>query len=57
MEWIFSPQDLDVMQRVRLAFGPAERFNPCKLLPTGRGCGHGHAAEARRHLATPGVYV
>ena len=57
MEWIFSPADLDAMGRVRLAFGGDGLFNPCKILPTGRGCGQAHAAELQRHLATPGVYV
>lgn len=57
MEWIFGPADLDAMARVRLAFGAGNRFNPCKMLPTGRGCGHAHAAELMKHLETPGVYV
>ena len=57
MEWIFSPDDLQAMERVRLAFGSGELFNPCKILPTGRGCGQAHASEIRRHLATPGVYA
>ncbi|MFN8583984.1 MAG: FAD-linked oxidase C-terminal domain-containing protein [Dehalococcoidia bacterium] len=57
MEWIFGPPDLEAMERVRVAFGGADRFNPCKLLPTGRGCGHAHATELLRHLETPGVYV
>ncbi len=57
MEWIFSPADIEAMTSVRLAFGTNERFNPCKLLPTGHGCGHAHASEVRRHLATPGVYL
>ncbi|MPZ98139.1 MAG: FAD-binding protein [Dehalococcoidia bacterium] len=57
MEWIFSPEDLDAMGRVRAAFGGEERFNPCKVLPSGHGCGTGHATEIRHHLATPGVYV
>jgi hypothetical protein len=57
MEWVFSPADLDAMGRVRIAFGGDELFNPCKILPTGRGCGQAHAAEVQRHLQTPGVYV
>ena len=57
MEWIFSPADLQAMERVKLAFGSGERFNPCKILPGGHGCAAGHAAEVRRHLATPGVYI
>ncbi|MXZ62871.1 MAG: hypothetical protein F4Y98_04550 [Chloroflexi bacterium] len=57
MEWIFSDADLDSMERLRLGFGAGERFNPCKVLPTGHGCASGHAAEMRGHLATPGVYI
>ena len=57
MEWIFSAEDLNAMERIRLAFGSGEHFNPCKILPTGRGCGAAHAAELRAHLSTPGVYV
>ena len=57
MEWIFGPADLEAMERLRAAFGTGERFNPCKVMPTGHGCASGHAAEVRRHLAAPGVYV
>ena len=57
MEWIFSPADLQAMERVKLAFGSGELFNPCKILPGGHGCAAGHAAEVRQHLATPGVYI
>ena len=57
MEWTFSADDLEAMGRVRVAFGAGELFNPCKILPTGHGCGQAHAAEVVRHLATPGVYV
>ena len=57
MEWIFEPADLEAMERLRSAFGTGERFNPCKVMPTGHGCASGHAAEVREHLATPGVYI
>ena len=57
MEWIFDDADLDAMGRLRLAFGADERFNPCKVLPTGHGCASGHASEMRQHLAAPGVYI
>jgi glycolate oxidase len=46
MEWIYSPADLAAMHAVRVAFGGAERFNPCKVLPGGHGCASGHGAEA-----------
>ncbi|MGE3857560.1 MAG: FAD-binding oxidoreductase, partial [Dehalococcoidia bacterium] len=57
MEWVFQPADLAAMDRVRLAFGSADRFNPCKVLPGGHGCATGHASELAGHLAKPGVYV
>ena len=57
MEWIFDPADLEAMARVRSAFDPDGAFNPCKVLPTGRGCGHAHASEAKQYFATPGVYI
>jgi glycolate oxidase len=34
----FSPESLDVMGRLKALFDPAGRFNPGKVLPTGRGC-------------------
>ena len=60
MQWVFTAEDLNAMQRVRLAFagpGGIERFNPCKVMPSGHGCGQAHAAEVLRHASTPGVYV
>ena len=36
MAWIFSPEDLAVMKRVREAFSPGERFNPGKIFPQER---------------------
>ena len=48
---------MDAMERVRAAFGPKDVFNPCKILPTGRGCGQAHEAEIRRHIATLDVYA
>lgn len=46
MEWIYSAADLAAMHAVRVAFGGADRFNPCKVLPGGHGCSVGHGAEA-----------
>lgn len=57
MEWMFSPEDLEAMSRVRFAFDETGLFNPCKVLPTGHGCASAHSSEVERHLATPGVYV
>jgi glycolate oxidase len=39
MPRMFSTDDLDVMQRLRRAFDPAEICNPGKVFPTPRLCG------------------
>jgi glycolate oxidase len=39
MPWIFSEDDLEVMSRLKRAFGAAEGFNPGKMFPTSKGCG------------------
>ncbi|MEX0683120.1 MAG: FAD-linked oxidase C-terminal domain-containing protein [Dehalococcoidia bacterium] len=39
MSWIFSDDDLEVMARVKLAFGAADSFNPGKMFPSSKGCG------------------
>jgi glycolate oxidase len=39
MSWIFSEDDLEVMSRLKRAFGAAEGFNPGKMFPTSKGCG------------------
>jgi glycolate oxidase len=39
MSWIFSEDDMEVMGRLKLAFGAADRFNPGKIFPTSKGCG------------------
>jgi glycolate dehydrogenase FAD-linked subunit len=36
MSWIYSPDDLALMQRVRAAFSPDGRFNPGKIFPSGQ---------------------
>ncbi len=41
---LFAAADLALMARVRAAFDPAGRMNPCKVLPGGAGCGEAHAA-------------
>ncbi len=37
MPLMFTPEDLDLMRRVRAAFNPAGRLNPGKVLPLGKG--------------------
>ena len=39
MSWIFSEDDLEVMARLKTAFGASERLNPGKVFPTSKGCG------------------
>jgi glycolate oxidase len=39
MSWIFSEDDLEVMARVKAAFGAGEGFNPGKVFPSSKGCG------------------
>jgi glycolate oxidase len=51
MEWIYSQDDLEAMENIREAFGPADVFNPCKILPNGHGCAVGHAAEISMAMA------
>ncbi len=58
MSWIFSADDLEVMARLKLAFGASDGFNPGKIFPTSKGCGEVssrmRAAIAR---AGPDAYV
>jgi glycolate oxidase len=54
MEWIFSPADLDAMAKVKAAFGSNELYNPCKLFPTGKGCGEVTQARFERAMARAG---
>jgi glycolate oxidase len=57
MPWLYSEADLENMERLRVAFGNHGDFNPCKLLPTGTGCGEmGNQATAVR-AAGPDAYV
>jgi len=59
MEWIFSQADLDAMARLKAAFGSTELYNPCKLFPTGKGCGEVTQANIERVMAQvgPDAYV
>jgi glycolate oxidase len=59
MEWIFSPADIDAMAKVKAAFGSTDLYNPCKLFPTGKGCGEVSQANIERVMAQagPDAYV
>jgi len=58
MSWIFSEDDMQVMSRLKLAFGAGDSFNPGKVFPTAKGCGEVssrlRAAIAR---AGPDAYI
>jgi glycolate oxidase len=54
MEWLFSPADLDAMAKVKAAFGANELYNPCKIFPTGKGCGEVSQAQVQRVMAQAG---
>jgi len=46
MEWLFTPEDLAAMCRVRDAWDPGRRMNPGKLIPV-RACSETRASAAR----------
>ena len=57
MPWLYNETDIENMERLRAVFGNVGQFNPCKLLPTGTGCGEmAHQAAAVR-AAGPEAYV
>jgi glycolate oxidase len=54
LDWMFAPEDLATMRRLRLAFDPEGIANPGKIFPTPRSCGE----SSRRAVtleAAPGV--
>jgi len=51
MPLVYTPEDMDVMRRVREAFAPANNINPGKIFPDG----HRHHAAA--HRPAPGMYA
>ncbi len=59
MEWIFSEADLEAMAKVKAAFGSNELYNPCKLFPTGKGCGEVSQAKIEQLMSKvgPDAYV
>ncbi len=46
LDWMFSPEDLATMRRLRLAFDPSGLANPGKIFPTPSSC----AESARRRV-------
>jgi glycolate oxidase len=59
MEWIFSEADLAAMAKVKAAFGASDLYNPCKILPTGKGCGEVTQAKIEHVMAQvgPDAYI
>ena len=49
LDWMFTPEDLAVMRRLRLAFDPAGVANPGKIFPTPTTC----AESSRREVTLP----
>jgi glycolate oxidase len=49
MPFIFSPADLDFMQRLKRAFNPTGRCNPGKVFPTRKSCGEAGPVAYRPH--------
>ncbi len=56
MKLIFSDDDMAAMEKVRVSFGGTETFNPCKVFPTGSGCGEGWRLKTLPDLG-PGAFV
>lgn len=57
MPWLYSETDLENMERLRPVFGNDGRFNPCKILPAGTGCGEMAQQAAALKAAGPDAYV
>lgn len=57
MSWLYSEADLENMGRLRGIFGNTGNFNPCKVLPSGAGCGEMALQEAALRAAGPDAYV
>ncbi len=57
MPWLYNETDIENMERLRLVFGNSGNFNPCKLLPTGTGCGEMAHQAAAIAAAGPDAYV
>jgi glycolate oxidase len=53
MPLMFTPDDLDLMRRIRAAFNPAGRLNPGKVLPLGKACGEIRVQPMAAPMTTP----
>jgi glycolate oxidase len=59
MGWIFSEADMAAMAKVKSAFGSNDLYNPCKIFPTGKGCGEVSQSQIARVTAKvgPDAYI
>ncbi len=57
MTWLYNEADLENMGRLRGIFGNTGNFNPCKVLPSGAGCGEMARQGAALRAAGPDAYV
>ena len=55
MPFIFSPADLEFMQRLKGAFNPTGRCNPGKVFPTRKSCAPGEIAYQPHPLEASGL--
>ena len=51
LPWIFTEADMTAMKGLRLAFGATDNFNPCKIFPSGHGCGEASGPNAQQAIA------
>ncbi|MCH8009323.1 MAG: FAD-binding oxidoreductase, partial [Chloroflexi bacterium] len=59
MDWIFSEDDIAAMAKVKAAFGSTDLYNPCKIFPTGKGCGEVSQAKIEHVMKQvgPDAYI
>ena len=55
MPKMFSEADLEVFQRLRCAFDPAQLANPDKVMPAPRLCGEAPGPYRRHPLEAAGI--
>ena len=51
LPWIFTEADMTAMKGLRQAFGATDNFNPCKIFPSGHGCGEASGPNAQQAIA------
>ena len=57
MPWLFNEADLEHMEGIRPVFGNRGAFNPCKVFPSGTGCGEMAHEPAALRAAGADAYV